>query len=291
MKNIVIFSENGSSNLADLIQMENASVCCKNIEEVKDCLTFNPSLIIMDCQESVIKDTVMRMKFPAPILIVADNILEEIIVRAESYDYILKPLNEKELKVRVQNLLKVKSLKEEMATVTTTDELTGLFNRKYVHERLEAEISRSKRYGFKLSCLLLDIDFFKVVNDMYGYDWGDVLLKQIADVLKKHVRKEDILTRYGDEEFLIILPNTDENSAFIFAERVRQDIEKMHFLPDNEEEPHPVTISGGISSYPFLENVDESANTLIRYSEHALYNAKKRGKNKMVQFSQINIEM
>lgn len=290
MKHILIFSEDGKSNLKDLIKVEGYEVLAQTTEEIKDCAQFHPSLIVIDAPVETVKNIAATTKFIAPLLVVAENIIDELTIRGESYDYILKPINEKELSIRVSNLLKIKYLKEKMGFICTTDELTGLHNRKYVHERLEAEISRSKRYGFKLSCLLLDIDYFKVVNDIYGYDWGDVLLKQIADTLRKHVRKEDILTRYGDEEFLIILPNTDESNAFIFSERVRQDIEKLVFQPDGEEEPHPITISGGISCYPFLANVDESANTLIRYSEHALYNAKKRGKNKIVQFSQINIE-
>ncbi|MDD3419741.1 MAG: GGDEF domain-containing protein [Candidatus Gastranaerophilales bacterium] len=290
MKHILIFSEDGKSNLKDLIKVEGYEVLAQTTEEIKDCAQFHPSLIVIDAPVETVKNIAATTKFIAPLLVVADNIIDELTVRGESYDYILQPINEKELSIRVANLLKIKYLKEKMGFICTTDELTGLHNRKYVYERLEAEISRSKRYGFKLSCLLLDIDYFKVVNDIYGYDWGDVLLKQIADTLRKHVRKEDILTRYGDEEFLIILPNTDESNAFIFSERVRQDIEKLVFQPDGEEEPHPITISGGISCYPFLANVDESANTLIRYSEHALYNAKKRGKNKIVQFSQINIE-
>lgn len=290
MKTIFIFSEDSSSKLKSILEDEKTAVELKPIDEIKDCGQFQASLIILDCAAETVKETAMVTKFTAPLLIVTDNIIDELKVRGDFYDYILKPINEQELKVRVKNLLKIKSLREQMNFICTTDELTGLHNRKYAHERLEAEISRSKRYNFKLSCLLLDIDYFKVVNDIYGYDWGDVLLKQIAETLTKHVRKEDILTRYGDEEFLIVLPNTDENNAFIFAERVRQDIEKLVFQPEGEEEPHPITISGGISCYPFLANVDESANTLIRYAEHALYNAKKRGKNKMVQFSQINIE-
>ena len=151
-------------------------------------------------------------------------------------------------------------------------------------------MSRAKRYGTQLSCLLIDIDFFKTVNDMYGYDWGDVLLKKIAQMLEALVRKEDILTRYGDEEFILILPNTSEDNAYIFAERFRRDIEKMEFIPANEEERHPITISGGISSYPFLENVDENVNTIIRYAEHALYAAKKHGKNQIVEFSKMNLD-
>ena len=124
----------------------------------------------------------------------------------------------------------------------------------------------------------------------HGDDGGDVLLKKIAEMLSGFIRKEDILTRYGDEEFIVILPNTKEENAFIFAERFRREIEKMEFIPAGEEERHPITISGGISSFPFLENVDENANTLIRYAEHALYNAKKRGKNKVVLFSQVNLD-
>lgn len=290
MKNIFIFSEDGTSKLKELITDETCTVEVKNIEELKDCWQFQPSMVILDCATETIKNISAITKFLAPALIVAEDIIDGLTIRGDIFDYVLKPVKESEFKIRVENFLKIKTLREQMNLACTTDELTGLHNRKYVHERLEAEISRAKRYGFKLSCLLLDIDYFKVVNDIYGYDWGDVLLKQIADTLRKHVRKEDILTRYGDEEFLIILPNTDENNAFIFSERVRQDIAKLVFQPEGEEEPHPITISGGISCYPFLANVDESANTLIRYAEHALYNAKKRGKNKMVQFSQINIE-
>lgn len=290
MKNIFIFSEDGTSKLQSLIEEENYEVSVKNIEELKDCWQFQPSLVILETAAETIKNTAAITKFLCPTLLIAEDVIENLTLRGDVFDYVLKPVKEAEFKLRVKNLLKIKALREQMSVACTTDELTGLHNRKYVHERLEAEISRSKRYGFKLSCLLLDIDYFKVVNDIYGYDWGDVLLKQIADTLRKHVRKEDILTRYGDEEFLIILPNTDENNAFIFSERVRQDIAKLIFQPEGEEEPHPITISGGISCYPFLANVDESANTLIRYSEHALYNAKKRGKNKIVQFSQINIE-
>ena len=291
MKNIVIFTDKDSSNLESMIAVNDEyDVRTKNIDEIKDAVKYNPSLIILNADESKIKEVSMVTKLPAPSLIIADKFIDSIVFRGDSYDFITEPINEKELQLRIKNLLKIKELKETINQVSTTDALTGLHNRKFLHERLEAEISRAKRYDTKLSCLLLDIDFFKVVNDMYGYDWGDVLLKKIAEMLKSFIRKEDILTRYGDEEFIVILPNTPEENAFIFAERFRREIEKMEFIPAGEEERHPITISGGISSYPFLQNVEEDANTLIRYAEHALYNAKKRGKNKIVQFSQINIE-
>ena len=291
MRNIVIFSNKNSQNIEEIITLnEDFDVRTKNIDEIKDAQKYNPSLIIINCDENKLKEVSMVTKLVAPTLIIAEKFNEDVIFRGDVYDYVTEPINAKELQLRIKNLIKIKELKETIEQVSTTDALTGLHNRKYLHERLEAEISRSKRYDTKLSCLLLDIDFFKVVNDMYGYDWGDVLLKKIAEMLKSFIRKEDILTRYGDEEFIVILPNTPEENAFLFAERFRREIEKMEFIPAGEEERHPITISGGIASYPFLQNVEEDANTLIRYSEHALYNAKKRGKNKIVQFSQINIE-
>ena len=291
MKNIVIFTDKQSADLENMLSsFEDCDVRVINIDEVKDAQKFNPSVIVFNTSDEKLKEVSMVTKLPAPALVVSSKFNDDIIFRGDSYDYITTPIDEKELNLRLKNLLKIKELRETINQVSTTDALTGLHNRKYLHERLEAEISRSKRYDTKLSCLLLDIDFFKVVNDMYGYDWGDVLLKKIAEMLKSFIRKEDILTRYGDEEFIVILPNTPEENAFIFAERFRREIEKMEFIPAGEEERHPITISGGISSYPFLQNVEEDANTLIRYAEHALYNAKKRGKNKIVQFSQINIE-
>ena len=291
MKNIVIFCDRDSAQVETILSSSGEyDIRTKGIDELKDAQKFNPSLLVLNCSNEKLKEVSMVTKLCAPALIIADNFAHDIVFRGDSFDYINNPINEKELELRAKNLLKIKELKETIGQVSTTDALTGLHNRKYLHERLEAEISRSKRYDTKLSCLLLDIDFFKVVNDMYGYDWGDVLLKKIAEMLKGFIRKEDILTRYGDEEFIVILPNTPEENAFIFAERFRREIEKLEFIPAGEEERHPITISGGISSFPFLQTVEEDANTLIRYAEHALYNAKKRGKNKIVQFSQINIE-
>jgi len=292
MKNIIIYTKNSKSELEEyLANNADYDVRTKDVVEIKEHSVLNPSLIVLDMPKEDAQNTLMTTKFSSPVLVKSDNILDVTFVRADAFDYILTPINNKELDVRVQNLIRVKELKESINLVSTTDELTGLFNRKYLHQRLEAELSRSKRYNISISCLLLDIDNFKVINDMYGYDCGDVLLKNLSEIMTNHVRKEDVLTRYGDEEFIILLPNTDEEHAYLFAERLRRDIAKFEFFPEGEEEAHPISVSGGVSSYPFLANVEEDANTLIRYAEHALYNAKRRGKNKIVQFSQVNIEV
>ncbi|MBO8429812.1 GGDEF domain-containing protein [Spirochaetes bacterium] len=288
MKNIIVYTSKKESSLADVLAgIDESNVRIEDAEKLKDYEMLNPSLIVIEDVPNL-KDVLMTTKFKSPVLFIGEP-FKGTIVRAVTYDLIKTPVDNNELLIRTKSLLKIKELRDKLLQVSTTDELTGLHNRKYLHERLEQEMSRAKRYGTKLSCLLFDLDFFKVVNDIYGYDWGDVLLRSIADKLKQLIRKEDILTRYGDEEFLLILPNTSEENAYLFAERFRRDIEKMEFIPAGEEERHPITISGGISTYPCLENMDEDVNTIIRYAEHALYNAKKRGKNKIVQFSQINL--
>ncbi|MGN0017978.1 MAG: GGDEF domain-containing protein [Candidatus Gastranaerophilaceae bacterium] len=292
MKNIVIYTTQKQSEIKDTLDnldvIEDSNVRIEDANTLKDYELLNPSLVIVEDVPNL-KDVLMTTKFKSPVLFVGD-VISDVTVRAVSYDYIQQPINKDLLVVRINSLLKIYELQEKINEVSTTDELTGLHNRKYLQERLDAEISRARRYKTPLSCLLFDIDFFKVVNDMYGYEWGDVLLKKLADRLKQVIRKEDVLTRYGDEEFILILPNTSEDNAFLFGERFRRDIEKMEFIPAGEEERHPITISGGISTYPCMKNVEEDANTIIRYAEHALYNAKKRGKNKIIQFSQINLE-
>ena len=292
MRNIIIYTTKKQSDIKDTIEnlenIEELQIRVELSEDLKEYLLLNPSLLIIEDVPNL-TDVLMTTKFQVPVLFVG-NPINDVTIRALSYDYITTPINKDLLIVRIRSLLKIKELQDKIGEVSTTDELTGLHNRKYLQERLDAEISRARRYKTPLSCLLFDIDFFKVVNDMYGYEWGDVLLKNLSDKLKSFIRKEDVLTRYGDEEFIVILPNTSEDNAFIFGERFRREIEKMEFIPAGEEENHPITISGGISTYPCLKNVEEDANTIIRYAEHALYNAKKRGKNKIVQFSQINLE-
>ena len=292
MKNIIIYTTQKQSDIKNTIEnldsIDKASVRVELAEDLKEYELLNPYLLIVEDVPNL-KDVLMTTKFKVPVLFVGEPI-NDVTIRALTYDYISTPINKDILVTRINSLFKVKEFHDKINEVSTTDELTGLHNRKYLQERLDAEISRARRYKTPLSCLLFDIDFFKVVNDMYGYEWGDVLLKNFADKLKAMIRKEDVLTRYGDEEFIVILPNTSEDNAFLFAERFRRNIEKMEFIPAGEEERHPITVSGGISTYPCLANVEEDANTVIRYAEHALYNAKKRGKNKIVQFSQINLE-
>ncbi len=288
MKNIVIYTTKSTSEIEQIAQtIEDANVRIEPAQNLKDYETLNAGVLVIEDVPDI-KDVLMVTKFKTPILFIGET-FKGSTVRAIAFDYIKTPIDKQELIVRLKNMLKIKDLRDKLKTLATTDELTGLHNRKYLLERMEQEISRAKRYATPLSLLLFDLDFFKVVNDIYGYEWGDVLLKSIADKLRNVIRKEDILTRYGDEEYIVVLPNTSEENAFLFAERFRKEVERMEFIPAGEEERHPITISGGIATFPCLPDTEEDANTIIRYAEHALYNAKKRGKNKIVQFSHLNL--
>lgn len=291
MSNLIIYTEGTSSSLEAMCsQVIDMDVRVMDIEEVKEAEKYNPAVIILDVPMEKLKEISMIMKFPVPTIAVTDDIPVDLTIRGDAFDYVVTPVSDYELSLRIKNMLKIKELKDKISNIATTDDLTGLHNRRFLLERLESEMSRAKRYSSSVSCILFDLDFFKVVNDMYGYEWGDVLLKKIAEMLSNLARKEDVVTRYGDEEFMVILPDTSEENAFIFAERFRRDVEKMSFIPAGEDEAHPVRISGGIASYPHLDGVEENANTIIRYAEHALYNAKKKGKNRIVLFSQVNLD-
>lgn len=288
MKNVVIYSSKKTSQISDIIAgIEDTDVRIEDASKLKDYETLNPGVIVIEDVPDI-KDILAVTKFKFPVIFVGET-FKGSTVRAVAFDYVKTPIDKQEVLIRTKNMLKIKELREKMKTLSTTDELTGLHNRKYLLERMDQEISRAKRYATPLSLLLFDLDFFKSVNDIYGYEWGDVLLKSIADKLRQVIRREDILTRYGDEEYVVVLPNTSEDNAFLFAERFRKEVERMEFIPAGEEERHPITISGGIATFPCLPDSEEDANTIIRYAEHALYNAKKRGKNKIVQFSQINL--
>ena len=144
------------------------------------------------------------------------------------------------------------------------DELTNLWNRKYLYIRLKGEIKRL-RHNTILSLAIVDIDDFKSVNDTFGHLFGDKVLKEIADILKNNLRKDDIIARWGGEEFIIVLPNTEVKSAKVVFNRIREKIEKYDF-------GCKITVSGGIA---FVNEYIESEK-LIEMADKALYKAKKR---------------
>ncbi len=163
--------------------------------------------------------------------------------------------------------------------MSITDPLTGLPNRRYLEERLSEEVNRSKRYAQPLSFLMIDIDDFKLYNDRHGHQAGDLALKMTAHGLKNTLRSADVASRYGGEEFCVLLPQTSLQEAGVIAERMRERIEQTA-IPHSESQPlKTITISIGVST--FTETVN-GAEQIIWSADRALYEAKSKGKNKIV---------
>lgn len=162
--------------------------------------------------------------------------------------------------------------------LASTDGLTGLFNYRTLHERLRHEFDRSNRYGSPLSFIMLDIDLFKKVNDAYGHTQGDAVLRKVADILRESTRDVDLLARYGGDEFVVILPETQPRNGAHLAERIRSAIQK-HTFHITDTDIH-ITISLGVATYPHPEV--KGPEDLIDRADRALYEAKNSGQNKVI---------
>ncbi|MBV9280746.1 MAG: sensor domain-containing diguanylate cyclase [Chloroflexi bacterium] len=166
-------------------------------------------------------------------------------------------------------------LYRELRIQATTDELTGLYNRRYLLDRLREEQARARRNGHPLAALMLDIDRFKAVNDRFGHDAGDVVLRELARIVRNVVRTEDVVARYGGEEFCVLLPEIEWDGAEQVAERLRLMIERR-LLPQ-EAGVARITVSLGLA---FLQGEDDGAE-LVSRADRALYTAKRRGGNQL----------
>jgi diguanylate cyclase (GGDEF)-like protein len=173
---------------------------------------------------------------------------------------------------------------EELKKLTITDELTGLLNRRYLHERLKDELARSERHGYQLGLLMVDLDGFKECNDTRGHTAGDRTLKDIAGILVKTVRSMDVVARYGGDEFMIILPETGRATAIEIAERMRRNVFGRYVkeMATVIQASCPVTASIGVACYP---QDGKTVEALLKNVDAALYRAKNKGKNGIEVFS------
>ncbi|MBT8361267.1 MAG: GGDEF domain-containing protein [Desulfobacterales bacterium] len=168
-----------------------------------------------------------------------------------------------------------------------TDPVVGIFNRRYLNRRLDEESARARRYNLPLAVLLIDIDRFKLINDTYGHQVGDVVLNNLGDLLLQAIRPSDIAARYGGEEMFIIAPNTTSDSAGVLAERIRQHIEAHRFIVMEESDKTQeisITVSIGVAS---RSQKTTDSRLLINNADEALYCAKREGRNRVVTYSDI----
>lgn len=256
-----------------------------------------PDLVLMDVMMPVMDgfEACRRMKESAEmkdipvIFLSAKGESEDVIqgFRLGGADYIQKPFNSEELLIRVHNHLELVQSRrliirymDEMGRqnallkeLALTDGLTQLANHSHSLERLRQEEANARRYGNPLTVVMLDIDYFKKVNDTHGHPAGDRILKGVADIIRSNAREGDVAGRYGGEEFILILPNTELEGGLSIAERIRLRVAESAWEPGGLT----VTISGGVSSLDTCGDLE-----LIGSADDRLYRAKTLGRNRIV---------
>ena len=224
-----------------------------------------------------------------PLLLVTELGQEDIVIRALDLgvnDYIIRPIDPNELVARTLTQIKRKRYNDRLRSsvrqsieLAVTDGLTGLNNRRYLDNHLKTLFNRAAARGRPLSVCITDIDRFKLVNDTHGHDVGDEVLKEFARRIRSTVRGADLACRFGGEEFVVVMPDTDAVSAGAIAERLRRVIEESPFILPGQELALTVTASLGIATN--MTGVD-TPEQLLKQADRALYEAKNQGRNRVV---------
>lgn len=211
-------------------------------------------------------------EYPWGLLILERSVQREPYVRA---DYETIQVLVDHLAILLENM----RLYRQTMEMAVRDGLTGLLNHRRLHERMKEEISRSARYHHPMTLLMIDVDYFKRYNDTYGHQQGDELLRILAEILRQNVRQSDIVGRYGGEEFAVVLPETDKQSATILAQRLCEVVANTPFPGYPGGASVRCTISIGVASYP---DDGLAVSDLVAAADAALYRAKRYGKNRVV---------
>ena len=257
-----------------------------------------PDLILLDVMMPGIDGfklaRMMKSEAPVFVPIILLTALDDIeskrrAMAAGADDFLTKPVTPLELEIRMSSMLRIKELTDQiqaanqmLAEMAVTDPLTSLVNRRSLDEHLEREWARSQRYGNSFSVLMLDVDFFKKVNDNHGHAVGDQVLRLVSETIKQVVRQTDVVGRYGGEEFMVLAPETSSRNAKILADRIRVRIAGASL--DHRDLPG-ITVSLGVSSTDRRDI--PSVTELVALADAALYAAKHAGRDRVVLAGEV----
>ena len=223
-----------------------------------------------------------------PILLIADDADRARVMRGLDLgvnDFIMRPVERNELAARVKTQIRRQRYAVELResvnhtlALAVTDELTGLYNRRYFERHLAIMLAKAREQDRDMAVMLIDMDFFKIVNDTYGHDIGDAVLREFALRLRRNIRGVDLACRYGGEEFVVLMPDTDYNQAEGVAERVRMAVAERTFDVGNNR-GLTITVSVGLA---LNEANTDTPEVILKRADIALYRAKREGRNRVV---------
>lgn len=252
---------------------------------------WSPDLILLDVNMpgmngvETLKDLRLKEQYVSVMFISGNTSTEHVIEGLDSGadDYIPKPFDPLELLARVRTQLRIKDLNDQLRLangrlkeLVDTDDLTGLYNMRSVYQRIEAEIQRSRRFNRQVCIVMMDMDYFKTVNDGHDHLFGSFVLSEVGAIIRRSIRNIDLGARYGGDEFLMILTETNAEGAGKFCERLRNSI-GAHLFKNGKDEIR-LTCSIGFAITPPGDSQTD-ARGLVRAADHALYEAKRAGRN------------
>lgn len=278
--------------------LTNLSIDLNKYPEIREVCTTGKSVILRNAADSPLLKTARHwlkqidikdlIVFP---ILSRDKVVGTLHLRTQTK----RPFTDREIKVAemlasiAADAIRTISREENLETLykdyehkAVIDDLTGLYNRRFLTERLKEEFGLARRHGMPLTCILFDIDNFKDINDKFGHEKGDCVLKILADFLRITIRVSDVIVRYGGEEFLLLLPVTDEEGALREAERIRWALADLDCgLGDKK-----ITVSMGVAALPFPGV--KKPEDLIKNADSAMYEGKRSGRNCVIAFSSMS---
>lgn len=291
---LVIDSDSASCEIvSEALKWEQYQVqsCYAGLQGLQVVEQWSPDLVILSTSIAgisgieMVKEVRNRSAYMSVMFISEEANVESLIHGLDSGadDYLRKPFDLQELLARVRVQLRNKDLhdqlrsaNEKLGELVDTDDLTGLFNMRSIYQRLDSEIQRSLRFGRNVCVVMMDMDYFKSVNDGHDHLFGSFVISEVGKIISSSIRSIDLGARYGGDEFLMVLTETNKDGAFHFCERLRKRIESYHFKNGSDEIRLTASLGYAIAS-PDSKSID--ARALVRAADHALYDAKRAGRN------------